>query len=124
MIQSGEQATYETGAVRDSDNSKSRPDLIPGCCMLRVGKRYAAGARYYGAHNFEKGIPSSRGLASLQRHLEAWKAGHDDEDHLGALVFNAMLLIFNEERFKRGGDGEAMLDHPRYENWDPELEVE
>lgn len=118
MKQSDEKQEFETGAQRDTQKGKSRPDLVPGCAMLRIGRRYGEGAEHYGDHNFEKGIPSGRGLASLQRHLEQWKAGDNEEDHLSAVVFNAMLLIFNEEAVRRGDLGIELLDHPRYLHWD------
>ena len=125
-LQSGNKSTYETGAQRDSDDTKSRPDLVPGICMLRLGHRYADGAKYYGAHNFEKGIPSSRGLASLQRHLEQWKAGDPLEDHLGGLLFNAFLLMFNEEMAGTGHfkDDKFILDHPRYKGYHEQIRSE
>lgn len=92
--------SFATGAVRDTEEGKPRPDLIPGCCMLRIGKRFGMGAEKYGERNFEKGIPSSRTLASLCRHLEQYKMGDTSEDHLGAIVANAVFLMFNEHKFK------------------------
>jgi len=81
--------------------------------LLRVGMRYADGAAHYGERNFERGIPSSRGLASLERHLQQFKAGDTEEDHLSAIVFNAILLIINEERV----DLTDFLDLPWYSHW-------
>lgn len=103
--------TFDTGARRDVPNGKSRPDLIPGGVMLRVGEHFGMGAEKYGERNFEKGIPSSRTLASLCRHVEQFKAGDDSEDHLAAIVANAVFLMFNEGKFV-GND--EILDLERY----------
>lgn len=102
---------FDSGAQRDTTEGKPRPDLIPGVCMLRVGEWFGMGAEKYGERNFEKGIPSSRSLASLQRHLERFKSGDDSEDHLSAIVANAMFLIFNEETFCGSRE---ILDLPWY----------
>ena len=108
---------FDTGAQRGSDAGRTRPDLIPGIVSLRVGIRYAEGAAHYGEHNFEKGIPSSRYLASLTRHLEQWKSGDNEEDHLAAVAINVNGLIFNEEQVQRGALPAALLNHPRYEGF-------
>lgn len=105
--------TFDTGARRDVTTGKSRPDLVPGCVMLRVGQHFGMGAEKYGERNFEKGIPSSRTLASLCRHVEQYKAGDESEDHLAAIVANAVFLMFNEHKFE--GDTE-ILDLERYTN--------
>lgn len=94
--------TFAGGAQRGDDTGRTRPDLIPGDALLRIGLRYAAGAEHYGERNFERGIPSSRGLASLERHLQQFKAGDKEEDHLSAIVFNAILLMINEDRIELG----------------------
>ena len=112
-----EQDSYETGAVRSDQTGKSRPDLVPGVCMLRLGEHYQKGAALYGERNYEKGIPSSRGLASLQRHLEQYKTGDREEDHLSAIAFNALMLIFNEEMAGKHHfpNDQEILDLPWYQ---------
>lgn len=107
---------FGSGAKRGDQTGRPRPDLIPGVCMLRVGLHYGRGAEHYGERNFEKGMPSTRMLASLQRHLEEFKKGDESEDHLAAIVFNAMGLIFNEEMAGTGHfPNEAeVLDLPWY----------
>lgn len=107
---------YETGALRGDSSGRPRPDLIPGVCNLRVGMHYSLGALHYGERNFEKGLPSSRALESLERHLQQFKDGDTSEDHLSAIVFNANCLIFNEEKAGTGQfpDDSAILDLPWY----------
>lgn len=94
---SGKREEFNTGARRDTQEGKPRFDLVPPLALLRVAQHYANGAVKYGDRNWEKGIPMSRTLASLMRHIEAWRRGEDDEDHLAAVVFNAMALMHFEE---------------------------
>lgn len=103
--------TFDTGARRDTTEGKSRPDLIPGDVILRIGHHFAMGAEKYGERNFEKGIPSSRTQASLCRHLEQFKSGDTSEDHLAAIASNTIFLMFNENKFE--GD-RTILDLERY----------
>lgn len=50
-----------------------------------------------GDKNWEKGIPTEAFLESLERHLISYKMGRTDEDHAGAIAFNIMGIIHNEE---------------------------
>ena len=97
-VQSTESArqVFETGARRDAQNGKSRPDFIDPNFLLRVGEHLSKGAEHYGDFNFTKGIPSQRYMAGLFRHILKYYAGWRDEDHLAAIVFNAMGLAMNE----------------------------
>ena len=89
--------TFDTGAVRDSNEGKSRPDLISPYFTERLGFRLAEGAKKYEENNWKKGIPDEAFLESLERHLVAYKMGKTDEDHLSALAFNCMGIIHNQE---------------------------
>lgn len=90
---SGVREEYQTGAKRDTQQGKPRYDLIPPGPLKRVAELYARGAEKYDEHNWTKGIPTSRFLASLMRHLEQYRNGERDEDHLAAVVFNAFGLM-------------------------------
>lgn len=93
-----EHRQFESGAVRDSNEGKSRPDLISPYFTERLGHRLAYGIKQgYPAHNWEKGIPTEAFLESLERHLVAYKMGKTDEDHAAAIAFNIMGIIHNEE---------------------------
>lgn len=94
---SGEREQYETGARRDVQTGKPRYDLIPPGPLKRVAELYGRGAEKYDAHNWTKGIPVSRFLASMERHLQQFKAGDTDEDHLAAVVFNAFGCMFFQD---------------------------
>lgn len=94
---SGQREEFSSGAVRDTADDKSRPDLISPFFLHRLGFHLARGAKKYSEWNWAKGIPSSRCAASLHRHLNAWERGETDEDHLAAAAFNLMAIIHNEE---------------------------
>ena len=90
---SGEQQAFSSGAVRDVSIGKSRFDLIPPAPLRRLADLYARGADNYGAHNWTKGMPISRFQESMERHLQAWKEGDTEEDHLVALCWNAFAIM-------------------------------
>ena len=115
MKDSGKRDTFETGAVRDSAEGKSRFDLFSPFAMERVGLWLMAGARKYTEHNWSRGIPASRCMASLHRHLMKYMQGATDEDHLSAAATNIMFLLHFEEAVKRGFLPESLLDLPKYQ---------
>ena len=115
MQDSGQRETFETGAVRDTADGKPRFDLFSPFAMERVGLWLMRGAAKYSEHNWSKGIPASRCLASLHRHLMKYMQGATDEDHLSAIATNCMFLLHFEEAVKRGFLPESLLDLPKYE---------
>lgn len=79
------------------NKGKSRIDLVPADAMLHVGDVLAMGANKYDDHNWEKGMPYSDVLASLERHLAKWKTGEDMDDesglhHIDHVMCNALFL--------------------------------
>jgi hypothetical protein len=91
------QDSFQSGAVRDTQKGKPRYDLISPFFLKRLAVLMAKGAEHYGDRNWEKGIPSSRCVASLDRHINQWKMGDTDEDHLIQAAFNIMAIVHNEE---------------------------
>lgn len=94
---SGERDEFATGMKRDTQLGKPRYDLIPVQPLKRVAHLYARGAEKYDDNNWMKGQPYSRAYASLLRHVYAWREGEKTEDHLAAVIFNAMALMYYEE---------------------------
>lgn len=94
---SGKREEFTSGAVRDTQEGKPRYDLIPPRGLKRVAELYARGAEKYDDHNWRKGMPSSRYMASMMRHAEAYRAGQRDEDHIAAVIFNALAMIEFED---------------------------
>jgi len=93
---SGEREQFGSGAQRDTQVNKPRYDLIPAAPLKRLAELMARGAVKYGDNNWTKGMPASRFMASLMRHVEAYRLGERDEDHLAAVVFNAFAIMFFE----------------------------
>jgi hypothetical protein len=93
---SGARQEFETGARRDTQDDKPRFDLIPTASLERLAGLYGRGAEKYGPYNWARGIPVSRNIASLERHLQQYKRGDRDEDHLAAVAWNAFAIMHYE----------------------------
>lgn len=117
MDSSGTNRTFGSGAVRDGGR-KPAVHLISPHAMLRLGEwlRYACEDRDppYPPRNWEKGIPISECIGSLQRHVEKFKLGMTDEDHVAAMLFNAMAIAHFEEEINAGRLDPAIDDMPHY----------
>jgi len=79
------------------NKGKSRIDLAPADAMLHVGDVLAMGAKKYNERNWEHGMPYSKVISSLERHLAKWKAGEDLDDesglhHIDHVMCNALFL--------------------------------
>ncbi len=92
-LDGGEKQVFETGAQRDDQGGKPRYDLIPPMPLRRLAELYSRGADKYDDHNWAKGMPTTRILASLLRHVEAYRAGDETEDHLAAVAWNAFAIM-------------------------------
>lgn len=114
---SGERRTFPSGAQRDRGKLKPRPDLISPHAQMREGMIFALGAEKYDTRNWEKGMPISECLASAQRHIEQWKRGDTDEDHLAQARWNLGAIIHYEEEIKAGRMSPQIDDMPHYADW-------
>jgi hypothetical protein len=114
MSDSGSRQAFTTGAVRDAAPDKPRMELISPFAMLRLGNWLRIGAQKYADRNWEKGIPITRCIASLLRHVEAYLAGDQSEDHPAAAMCNAMFIIHYEEMIRQGVLPENLDDRPNY----------
>ena len=95
---SGKRKEYPSGAVRDITDTKIRWDLLPVESLKRVAQHYTTGAKKYEANNWKKGIPTERFVEGVCRHWAQYLLRERDEDHLSAVVFNILGIIWNEER--------------------------
>lgn len=121
---SGERRGFDTGSVRDTDTDKPRYDLIPPEALLRLALLYTRGAKKYDARNWEKGQPVSVLMASLMRHLEAYRLGERTEDHMAAVAWNAFAIMTFEERARKGDETALrMLDEYAAAGLKDELEM-
>lgn len=98
---SGVRESFLTGAVRDTEEGKPRIDLllkyVPMTALMRITQHYVNGAKKYGDHNWQKGIPASRCISSAFRHLYQYLIGDRGEDHLSAVCFNVIAILHWEE---------------------------
>lgn len=113
ILDSGERTEFQTGAVRDMHEGKGRMDLLPWAAIIEVSKHCERGAKKYGEHNVDKGIPTSSLCDSAARHLAKYLDAQDDEDHLLAAAWNLLWAIqMREKRLD-------MVDTP----WRPEVSL-
>ncbi|HEY4760868.1 MAG TPA: dATP/dGTP diphosphohydrolase domain-containing protein, partial [Thermoguttaceae bacterium] len=83
MKDGGKRQTFgKNMAIRDTADDKPRPDLISPFAEERQGHWLRMGAQKYAERNWEKGMPFSRCVASLRRHIMRYQQGMRDEDHL------------------------------------------
>jgi hypothetical protein len=100
MNDSGVKRIFSTGSMRDSVEGKPLMELLPLDLLMRVSEWYTLGAKKYGDNNWRRGQPISQCVGSLLRHLTKYCMGMRDEDHLSAIVFNA-LSIMNVDMYHR-----------------------
>lgn len=97
--------TNHLGGNRDNADDKLDYTLIPIKSLNRLANHYMNGARKYGIDNWKKlSTPADikRYQQSMLRHLMQYLEAHEsgtpmDEDHLSAVAWNAMCLIYFEE---------------------------
>lgn len=106
---SGIKDQYKTGATRDRRSGKGRFDLITPFMLSRLAGVYERGAVNHGDRNWEKGIPFSRLVDSACRHLNQYRQGLRDEDHIAQAIWNLACII----HFEEAGPYE-LDDLPRY----------
>ena len=77
--------------------------------MFQLARLFAFGTKKYAERNWEKGMPWSKVIAPLQRHLWKWMAGEDNDDETGLshmihVAWNAMVLVEYERLYKNLDD--------------------
>ena len=115
MHDSGKRQDFNTGAVRDTAEGKPRVDLISPYAQWRTGEWLRKGAEKYDERNWEKGIPFSRCVASIERHLQEFKMGKVNEDHLAAIIVNAQFIMHYQAMINLGLLPSDLDDMPDYE---------
>jgi len=100
---------FNSGAVRDSDDSK--PDYIETIswtAFRKFGEYMTSKKGRYGSGNFKKGIPIASYEQSLVRHLQIYlenkyeQGKHEvKEDHLSAMVFNIFGILHEQARWEK-----------------------
>ena len=90
---SGDRTVFSTGSVRDMHEGKGRMDLLPWNAIMEVSRHCEAGARKYGEHNVDKGIPMHSLIDSGMRHTAKFLTGMNDENHLVAACWNLLWAL-------------------------------
>lgn len=62
--------------------------------FLEVSKHFEEGAKKYGEHNWQKGIPVKCYIDSAVRHYLKWLRGDEDEPHHRAFVWNILCCMW------------------------------
>lgn len=101
-LETGKEREYGTGAKKQHAEGKGMPVLFPGDAYLEVCKHFEDGAVHYGGRNWEKGIPLSSYIDSLERHIAQEKMGLTDESHDRAIAWNAICYLATKLRIKAG----------------------
>lgn len=97
--------------MREPATGKGRFDLLSPYATLRSARWMELGAMKYADRNWEKGMPFSRYIDSALRHINKYKMGLDDEDHLAAAVWNLNAIMHHQ------GLGQTEFDDlPHYED--------
>ena len=101
--------TFKSGAIRDSQEGKeSYGETISWTAFKRYAQYMTGKKEKYGSGNFKKGIDIDSYEESLIRHYQKYmenkyEGGNVEvnEDHMSAIVFNAMGIMHEEERIKK-----------------------
>ena len=108
----GKKRTFSTGADKQNVEGKGAPVLFPPDAYLEISKHFEEGAALHGDRNWEKGIPLSELLNSLERHIQQEKMGLTDESHDRALAWNAVVYLATKLRIKAGVLPQELADVP------------
>lgn len=91
------------------NEGKTRHDLVPAYAQEQYARVLTLGAIKYKENNWRKGMPWSKVLASLERHLQAIKRGEDFDPETGLLhsahiMCNAAFLTEYYKIYPQGDD--------------------
>ena len=89
----GTRCKSETGALREVKTGKGRFNLISPLALRRLAAVYEKGGAKYSDRNWEKGVPLSQFVDSAMRHINQWREGYADEDHLAHAAWNLFALM-------------------------------
>ena len=115
-VEEGPKREFSTGAKKQASTGKGTPVLVPGDAVIEVSKHFENGAVVHGDRNWEKGIPLSELLNSLERHLQQEKMGVTDEPHARALAWNALVYLATKLRIENGLLPAELDDMPSYKS--------
>lgn len=128
---------FNTGAQRDTQTGKKQYTLVENIELAVLREKANAyemarfdttlidpdwmnsvtgvlqnGTSKYGRDNWRKGIPFIRCIGSLYRHIAAFLAGEQDEDHLANASCNLMFLHWYDAQVRAGKLPAELDDRP------------
>jgi 5'(3')-deoxyribonucleotidase len=106
MSKNDKEERMKGGGVK-YDTGKLRFDLVPPFAQEQYVRVLTEGAKKYNAHNWEMGMDWCKFIASLERHLHAFKLGEDyDQEsgllHMAHVMCNAAFLLEYYKIFPQG----------------------
>jgi hypothetical protein len=95
------------GSGKRFNSGKLRFDLRPTYADQEYVKVLTQGAKKYGDHNWRNGMPWTTVIASLERHIHAFKCGQDTDEesglsHMAHVMCNAAFLLEYEKIYPQG----------------------
>ncbi len=104
--------TFGTGADKQNAEGKGTPVLFPPDAYIDLSIHFEEGGKLHGDRNWEKGIPLSELINSLERHIQQEKMGLTDENHDRAIAWNAIVYLATKLRIGAGILPEELADIP------------
>lgn len=94
---------YERGATRNE--KKPRYDLIPLPALIKLAERFTLGAGNHGEKNYQNGgVEFWQDTKNhLAEHLFKYLDGDISDDHLAAILCNAAMLAWFDNKVKEFG---------------------
>jgi hypothetical protein len=91
------------------DAGKVPYELVPTHLLESTALVFGYGAQKYAAWNWAKGMPWTKVIACMKRHLAAIERGEDIDPesglpHIGHLMCNALMLEHYMKHYKEGDD--------------------
>lgn len=110
---SGKRQKYKSGMHRDTNEDKPRYDLLlpigqktENTLLYRWAMHMLGGIKKYGNRNWELANTqeeAERFKQSAFRHFIQWINEENDEDHIGAILFNINAHEWIKEKMLSGG---------------------
>lgn len=87
----------ESGSGKRFNSGKTKYNLVPPFAQEQYARVLTVGAAKYGDYNWQAGMPWTTVLASMERHVAAFKRGEDFDPetgllHVGHIMCNAAFL--------------------------------
>lgn len=108
----GDVNSEEKGSGARYDAGKIPHELIPTHLLNSTAAVFGYGANKYAAWNWTKGMPWSKPIGCMKRHLAAIERGEDIDPesglpHIGHLICNALMLEHYYSCYREGDDRPA-----------------